>query len=148
MQGTYWIVRDKAQVDKVLTHVANWAKDEWDFTVPLCLQPKKYTNPRSLSQNALLHVWFDTMAQHFSSKVDTNAEQMKALMKMKFLGTADIIVGNTVIPNQLRSTSKLSKGEMVEFMDQIHEWAVDHGVVLPIPEHSEYAKLGKQQRGL
>lgn len=148
MQGTYWIIKDRKDLDKILSNINNWASGEWDFTVPLCLQPKKYTNPRSLSQNALLHVWFDTMAQHFSSKVDTNAEQMKALMKMKFLGTADIVVGSTVIPNQLRSTSKLTKGEMVDFMDQIHEWAVDHGVMLPIPENCEYAKLGKQQRGL
>ena len=144
MQGTYWIIRDKAQVDKVLTNVANWAKDEWDFTVPLCLQPKKYANPRSLSQNALLHVWFDTMAKHFSRKVDTNAEQMKALMKLKFLGTENIIVGNTVIEGQLKRTSKLDKGEMMRFMDDVYDWALDHGVRLSIPEDSEYMKLRKQ----
>lgn len=144
MQGTYWIVRDKAQVDKILANVANWAKDEWDFDVPLCLQPKKYVNPRSLSQNALLHVWFDTMAKHFSRKVDTNAEQMKALMKLKFLGTEDIIVGNTVIEGQLKRTSKLDKGEMMRFMDDVYDWALDHGVRLSIPEDSEYMKLRKQ----
>lgn len=144
MQGTYWIVRDKAQVDKILANVANWVKDEWDFDVPLCLQPKKYVNPRSLSQNALLHVWFDTMAKHFSRKVDTNAEQMKALMKLKFLGTEDIIVGNTVIEGQLKRTSKLDKGEMMRFMDDVYDWALDHGVRLSIPEDSEYMKLRKQ----
>lgn len=144
MQGIYWIVRDKAQVDKILANVANWVKDEWDFDVPLCLQPKKYVNPRSLSQNALLHVWFDTMAKHFSRKVDTNAEQMKALMKLKFLGTEDIIVGNTVIEGQLKRTSKLDKGEMMRFMDDVYDWALDHGVRLSIPEDSEYMKLRKQ----
>lgn len=144
MQGTYWIVRDKAQVDKILANIANWVKDEWDFDVPLCLQPKKYVNPRSLSQNALLHVWFDTMAKHFSRKVDTNAEQMKALMKLKFLGTEDIIVGNTVIEGQLKRTSKLDKGEMMRFMDDVYDWALDHGVRLSIPEDSEYMKLRKQ----
>ena len=144
MQGTYWIVRDKAQVDKILANVASWVKDEWDFDVPLCLQPKKYVNPRSLSQNALLHVWFDTMAKHFSRKVDTNAEQMKALMKLKFLGTEDIIVGNTVIEGQLKRTSKLDKGEMMRFMDDVYDWALDHGVRLSIPEDSEYMKLRTQ----
>lgn len=147
MVGQYWIIRAKADLPKVIDNFKVWA-EEWDYTHPLCIKPSKYTNPRSLSQNALLHVWFDTMAKHFSAKVDTNAEQMKSLMKYKFLGTEDVVVGKTVIEGQLRQTSKLTKGEMTQFMDQVHEWAADHGVNLPIPEESEYMKLREYQRGL
>ena len=142
MQGVYWILRKKEDLKGVQDSIQGWV-EEWDFSNPLCIKPMKYTNPRSLSQNALLHVWFDTMATHFSKKVDTNAEQMKALMKYRFLGTEDVIVGKTVIEGQLKSTSKLDKGEMMHFMNQIHEWAADHGVNLPIPEESEYMKLMK-----
>lgn len=146
-QGEYWIIRTKADLPKILNNLSAWA-GEWDYAHPLVLKPSKYTNPRTLSQNALLHVWFGTMAEHFSAKVDTNAEQMKSLMKYKFLGTEDVVVGNTVIQGQLRQTSKLTKGEMTQFMDEIHEWAADHGINLPIPQDSEYMKLREYQRGL
>jgi len=145
--GQYWIIRAKSEIPNIINNLQSWA-DGWDFTHPLVLKPSKYTNPRSLSQNALLHVWFGTMAEHFSKKVDTNAEQMKALMKYKFLGTEDVVVGKTIIEGQLRQTSRLTKGEMTQFMDQIHEWAADHGVNLPIPQDSEYMKLREYQRGL
>lgn len=145
--GQYWILRAKNEIPRVINNLQSWA-DGWDFTHPLVLKPSKYTNPRSLSQNALLHLWFGTMAEHFSKKVDTNAEQMKALMKYKFLGTEDVVVGKTVIEGQLRQTSRLTKGEMTQFMDQVHEWAADHGVNLPIPQDSEYMKLREYQRGL
>lgn len=145
--GQYWIIRAKSEIPNIINNLQSWA-DGWDFTHPLVLKPSKYTNPRSLSQNALLHVWFGTMSEHFSKKVDTNAEQMKALMKYKFLGTEDVVVGKTVIEGQLRQTSRLTKGEMTQFMDQIHEWAADHGVNLPIPQDSEYMKLREYQRGL
>jgi hypothetical protein len=85
------------------------------------------------------------MANHFSKKVDTDAEQMKALMKLKFLGTEDIVVGHTMIPGQLKRTSNLDKGEMMRFMDDIYDWALDHGVTLTIPEDSEYMKLRRRQ---
>ena len=144
--GHYWLIRRKQEIPFVISNLQKWAEG-WDFSYPLSLTPKKYVHPRTLSQNALLHLWFDTMAAHFSKKVDTNAEQMKALMKYKFLGTEDVIVGNTVIEGQLRHTSKLDKGEMMHFMNQIHEWAADHGVNLPIPAESEYMKTMRSQRG-
>lgn len=147
MSGKSWILRDAKDIPATIGSLLTWLEG-WDFANPLVLKPSKYTNPRSLSQNALLHVWFDTMAKHFSAKVDTNAEQMKSLMKYKLLGTEDVIVGKTVIEGQLRQTSKLDKGEMTKFMDQVHEWAADHGINLPIPAESEYMKLREYQRGL
>jgi len=142
--GHYWLIKRKEEIPRIISNLQSWA-GEWDFSHALCLTPKKYTNPRSLSQNALVHVWFDTMATHFSKKVDTNAEQMKSLMKYKFLGTEDLVVGKTVIKDQLRSTSKLDKGEMTHFMNQVYDWAVDHGVTLPMPADSEYMKLREAQ---
>jgi hypothetical protein len=142
--GRYWLIRRKEEIPKVISNLHDWA-NEWDFSHPLSLTPKKYVHPRTLSQNALLHVWFDTMAAHFSKKVDTNAEQMKSLMKYKFLGTEDIVISKTVIKDQLRSTSKLDKGEMTHFMNQVYDWAVDHGVTLPMPADSEYMKMREAQ---
>jgi hypothetical protein len=145
MQGEFWIIKEKGKVEKTLGHFKTWVEESWDFSSPLVIQPKPYRNPRSYSQNALLHKWFDTMANHFSKKVDTNAEEMKALMKYKFLGVEDVVVGKTVIKDQLKSTAKLTKGEMMHFMDSVYDWAADHGVLLPIPENSEYKYLRGSQ---
>ena len=141
-----WVIRDKQDAPKVVGDLLNWV-DQWDFNHALVIKPGKYTNPRSLSQNALVHTWFNAMAKHFSKKVEVDAEQMKLLMKNKFLGTEDVVVGSTVIEGQLKRTSKLTKGEMTFFMNQVHEWAADHGVNLPIPADSEYMKLMQAQRG-
>lgn len=143
MEGQYWLIKSSREIDLVISHLKQWC-EEWDYSTPLTIQPKPYKNPRSLTQNALMHKWFNDMAEHFSKKVETNAEQMKALMKLKFLGTEDIVINHTVIPGQLKHTSKLDKGEMMRFMDDIYDWALDHGVKLTIPEDSEYMKLRKQ----
>jgi hypothetical protein len=140
-----WVIRDKRDAPQVVDDLLSWV-NEWDFKNALVIKPGKYTNPRSLSQNALVHLWFNTMAKHFSKKVEVDAEHMKLLMKNKFLGTEDVVVGSTVIEGQLKRTSKLTKGEMTYFMNQIHEWAADHGVNLPIPADSEYMKLMEAQR--
>lgn len=143
MEGQYWLIKSSREIDRVISHLKQWC-EEWDYSTPLTIQPKPYKNPRSLTQNALMHKWFNDMAAHFSKKVETSAEQMKALMKLKFLGTEDIVINHTVIPGQLKHTSKLDKGEMMRFMDDIYDWALDHGVKLTIPEDSEYMKLRKQ----
>ena len=141
-----WVIRDRQHAPRVIDDLRSWV-DQWDFNHALVIKPGKYTNPRSLSQNALVHTWFNTMAKHFSKKVEVDADQMKLLMKNKFLGTEDVVVGSTVIEGQLKRTSKLTKGEMTYFMNQVHEWAADHGVNLPIPADSEYMKLMEAQRG-
>jgi hypothetical protein len=112
-----WVIRDKQHAPRVIDDLRSWV-DQWDFNHALVIKPGKYTNPRSLSQNALVHTWFNTMAKHFSKKVEVDADQMKLLMKNKFLGTEDVVVGSTVIEGQLKRTSKLTKGEMTYFMNQ------------------------------
>ena len=78
------------------------------------------------------------MSNHFGSKIDITPEKVKMLMKNEFLGTEDVIINNTVIENQLRSTSSLSKGEMHQFMEQVFHWGLDHGVQLTNPRNSEF----------
>ena len=66
------------------------------------------------------------------------------ILKNRFLGTQDVVIHNTVIAGQLKETSKLQPGEMMRFLDQVWDWAADHGVVLEIPADSEYMKLRGQ----
>lgn len=119
---------------------------EWDYTVPLCIKLEKYDDGRSLSQNALFHVWCSELSKEFIKKVPTaTKENMKLMLKQRFLGTYDVKVGKTVIEGQVKSSSKLTKGEMVHFMDNVYHWARDNGVLLKVPHDSEYARLQNQQ---
>jgi hypothetical protein len=119
---------------------------EWDYTVPLCIKLEKYDDGRSLSQNALFHVWCADLSKAFIEKIPTaTKENMKLMLKQRFLGTYDVKVGKTVIEGQVKSSSKLTKGEMVYFMDNVYHWARDNGVLLKVPHDSEYARLQNQQ---
>ena len=119
---------------------------EWDYTVPLCIKLEKYDDGRSLSQNALFHVWCADLSKAFIKKVPTaTKDNMKLMLKQRFLGTYDVKVGKTFIEGQVKSSSKLNKGEMVHFMDNVYHWARDNGVLLKVPHDSEYARLQNQQ---
>ena len=56
-----------------------------------------------------------------------------------------IHVGSTVIENQLRSTSTLTKGEMHDFMEKVFHWGLDKGVQLANPEDSEFRRARDAQ---
>ena len=112
----------------------------WDFAgQPLEIEYKPHVDRRSLSQNAQIHALFEDIATHFTNKGHPlTKEQAKELMKYKFLGTRDMVIGNTVIPNQLVKTSSLDKGEMSHFINEIINWALDHGVKIRNPHDGEY----------
>lgn len=140
MAGDFWMIQNRSQIKDVLRFFGKYLED-WDYTRPLAWKAEAYSTSRSLSQNALFHMWCGEMCLHFSESVDVTPDTMKSLMKHKFLGTEDVVVGSTVIPGQLRSTSGLSKGEMHEFMERVYAWAVDHGVRLTNPNDSEFFRL-------
>jgi len=142
--GQFWLVKDKGQIDERVEFFRRWLKTDWDGSYPIKWEVGKYKAKRSLSQNALFHVWCREIASHFASKgADVNEESMKELLCYKHLGTEDRVVGKTVITNQVRQTSKLDTGEMTYFLDKVLAWALDHGVKVTNPPDSEYAKLSQ-----
>jgi len=134
-------------------HKLQYLKDRvlnWDYARPLCIKLEAYQNPRSLSQNALLHIWLREIKKGMEKKgVKVTAgdaeEAWKLWLKRRFLGTDDFQIKNQRIEGQIRRTSDLNKGEMVHFMDQCYHWALDQGINLTIPAESEYAELKNQQ---
>jgi hypothetical protein len=84
------------------------------------------------------------MHRHFkkSGGFTGTEEELKLMVKYKFLGTEDIEVSKTTIPAQVRRTSTLDRGEMLYFMEQVEAWCIDLGVKLTKPQNSEYSKLG------
>jgi hypothetical protein len=100
---------------------------------------------RSLSQNALLWMWLTEIAQQTKQKGygDYDSEDMHDYFKEKFCPCKSLTIGKTTI--QVKSTKKLDKGEMTFYMNQIHQWSVNAGFRLSMPEDSEYMKLMQSQ---
>lgn len=145
-------VESKLKIDDRLSTIQNILL-EWDYEYPCKLSIEKFTDPRSLSQNALMHMWFTNIADRLKAmgfKVadePITANDVKLMMKHKFLGVKDIARGNLVIKDQLVQTSSLDKGEMTHFMDQVYHWAMEKRIYLPIPEHSAYKRNKDKQNG-
>lgn len=113
---------------------------------------------RSLSQNALYWMWMPLVAEQMNKSKeafydedlgqmvmpeDYSPDEAHYVMKKAILGETDpIMKGNTVVvPPQVKSTTKLTKGEMMIYMQRIEAWAASRGVSLPIPSDCQYQQL-------
>ena len=145
MQGQFWLVKDRRDLDQAIANFKSYIINDWDFKKPLTWQPKEYKSVRSISQNALFHMWVREITEHFISRGGnvewTTEENVKLYIKQQFLGFEDIRFNKTVIPQQLKSTRKLDRGEMYHFMDQVYYWSVELGCHLTLPKESEYMKI-------
>lgn len=100
---------------------------------------------RSLSQNALMWMWLTEIAQQTKQKGygDYTSEDMHEYFKNKFCVDKSLTIGKTTI--QVKSTKKLDRGEMTFYMNQIHQWSVNAGFRLSMPEDSEYYQAMQSQ---
>lgn len=125
---------------------AQWT-EFWDWSQPMSVEWKVHRESRSLSQNSLYWKWMSELAIYFSSKSNQpyTRDHMHDLMRHKFLGYVDNTIGNTVIKQQLRSTTGLDKPDFHHYLEQIDAWAADHGALLTHPEDSEYRSWKEAQ---
>ena len=143
-------VESKLKIDERLSTIKNILL-AWDYEKPCKLEIKAYVDSRSLSQNALMHMWFNQIYDRFKAMgimvgdEPITADDVKLMMKHKFLGVKDVVRGKLVIKDQLVKTSDLDTGEMTYFLDQVYDWAMDKGIYLPVPEHSVYKKYRERQ---
>ena len=146
MFGEFWMIKDPLEIKDRMKAFQKFLEDEWNWDKPISWQVKEYKPRRSLSQNDLFHVWCRDMLRHFKKKggFTGTEEDIKMMVKYKFLGTEDLEISNTTIPAQVRRTSTLDRGEMLYFMTQVEAWCIDLGVKLTKPQNSEYYKI---QRG-
>ena len=121
---------------------------------PVSVQLKSSTR-RSIPQNATAHMWFGELSRWLISKGKDFAtpEWVKAAMKSTFLGyvevvDTDVITGKKTSRQELRHTSSLDTGEMKLFMDMVYGWALDRGMMLTIPDNSEYRQLCNLENGI
>jgi len=143
VMGQFWLIKHPNEIKDRIKFFQQFLEQEWCWDKPVAWKVEEYKPKRSLSQNDLFHVWVRDMLRHFKKKggFTGTEEELKLMIKYKFLGTEDVIVGSTTIPNQVRATSRLDRGEMLYFMEQVEAWCIDLGVKLTKPQNSEYSKL-------
>ncbi len=113
---------------------------------------KPWRECRSLSQNALAHVWFNEISAYLMKRGKSFAtpEWVKDALKHSYLGyeereMTDVITGEKTTIHSLRHTADLETGEMNFFLSQVEAWAVSIGCRLTIPADCEYMRLRGQQ---
>ncbi|MDC9615839.1 hypothetical protein PSI19_18590 [Xenorhabdus khoisanae] len=119
----------------------------------LSISAKPYKPKRSLSQNALSHVWYKQISDYLIANNRTWCSEswVKDNLKATYLGFeeveyTDFITGEVITKQELRHTSRLDKGDMYYYMSQVEAWATLFGLILKTPDDSEYMKL-KQETG-
>jgi hypothetical protein len=113
---------------------------------------KEWRESRSLNQNALFHKWVGELSKYLiaGGRKDSDFKFCKRLLKGTFLGyeeTTDTnaLTGKLETITELKHTSDCDTGEMTHFMNKCYEWCVSIGLLLTIPEDSEYSKLMEKQ---
>ncbi|HDU8021412.1 YbcN family protein [Cronobacter sakazakii] len=113
---------------------------------------KPWRDSRSLSQNALAHLWFEEISDYLTKrgKAFASPAWVKDALKHSYLGyeerdMTDVITGEKTTIRSLRHTSDLDTGEMHFFLTQVEGWALNIGCRLTIPNDCHYAQLRARQ---
>jgi len=96
--------------------------------------------PRTLSQNALLHVWFKHIAVAINTQYGDdywNADKVKDYFAMVY--ATDEVTPDGKPWRKPVSTSKLTKKQMTEYMERIQaHMLTEHGIRVPLPEDERF----------
>lgn len=113
---------------------------------------KPWREKRSLSQNALSHMWYSEISEYLISRGKTFATPawVKDALKHTYLGyetkdLVDVVTGEITTIQSLRHTSDLDTGEMYIFLCKVEAWAVNIGCHLTIPQRCEFQLLRDKQ---
>lgn len=108
---------------------------------------------RTLSQNALFHLWCHEIAKQWEAKgwspdvPDMEPyELVKLWLKDKFRGPKDIEIANGVVVKSVPwESSKADKADMCDFMTQVEAYCAERGWRITIPMECEYRELLQRQ---
>ena len=119
MSGQFWTVNSDFTLSEFVKHVRALYERERYVTFTW-----KVGTSRSLDQNSLYWRWLSVLAESFSKRGGKyTKDDMHDLMRHKFIGYESRKIGNTELKDQLKSTTKLTKSEMSDYMTQIEVWA-------------------------
>jgi len=93
---------------------------------------RKKTN-RSLQQNAFFHSWINLLSEH----TGYDFEEMKEIVKFKFLKTEKINENTGEVLTFIKHTSKLNKEDFAEFCNNVQKWCNEEfNIRLPLPNEN------------
>jgi hypothetical protein len=102
-----------------------------DQTVTIDVKRKRAK--RSLSQNAFFHSWCTLLAEHLGYSLD----EMKEIIKFKFLKVEEINDMTGEIVTYTRKTSELNKMQFADFCTEVQQWTENKlGMRLPLPNEN------------
>ena len=107
----------------------------------------EWREKRSLSQNALYWKWLTEIDQQNPLKVDGSKIQGNELWHEVFKKyyCPEKVITNGAVNLPTKSTKMLDVGEMTFYLNRIEQWCIERGIVLTIPETSEYYQLMQSQ---
>lgn len=97
---------------------------------------------------AVFWIWMRDITAHLKknwpdafAKLDHEGQELHNLVCQKFLGmTKPVKIGKTIVVGRQKTLTspKMSKGELIDLLRRIEEWAISIGVILQQPR-SEYS---------
>ena len=145
-QGDYVKVSSTNEIDAKIRHLETRIRG-WNYQSPLAIKLMPFTDPTSLSQDALFNIWCREIADKMKKKApEADAEAWKMWLKNKFLGTYAVKVGRETIEGQVYATPK-GKAKMAQFMHSVLVFADEKlRVRLSVPRNSEYVKVRENEQ--
>ena len=144
MQKASYTVTSQQMLDQVYRDALRGIEDHGFIR----LEWKAGSN-RSINQNDLYWMWLGEIVSQTNAKLAKGAtpfikEEMHEWLCEEFLGYETRTVGRKEI-TVLKGTSKLLKGEMYFYMQQVDAFAHSKGFKLTIPDDSEDMKLKQRE---
>lgn len=100
---------------------------------PVSIDVKRKKAKRSNQQNALFHSWINLLSEHTGYSFD----EMKEIVKYKFLKVEEINDQTGEVFIYTKQTSKLNKMEFSDFCFEMQKWCESvFGIKLPLPNEN------------
>jgi hypothetical protein len=145
------LIVDSRDIDELNAEIVEMLKGG-----PVSVQVKSHSK-RSMSQNSLSWVWYGEISRWLRSIGDqysyATPDWVHEAMKHTFLGyedvtMVDVITKERTTTSRLRGTSNLDVGSFKLYLDLVYNLALSKGLLLTIPEDSEYRKLCNQENSI
>lgn len=108
-----------------------------EYTVTIA----RKTKPRSISQNALMWMWYTCMEESTGQK----KEDIHDYYKAKFL-SRPVVIGNRWV-TVVGSTTDLNTLQMTNYLEKVKaDAATEFGITLPLPEDRNYQAFVNEYR--
>lgn len=113
---------------------------------------KPWRERRSLSQNALSHMWYSEISEYLISRGEIVRYRSMGkrcsqthIPRYETKDLVDVVTGEITTIQSLRHTSDLDTGEMYVFLCKVEAWAMNIGCHLTIPQSCEFQLLRDKQ---